>query len=73
MDRLEEKYYQMDSVANYRGNYDFKCPNCKETIDDLMFSKQPTYCFKCSKSSGEKTFEIDIYTQKVLTIIFERK
>lgn len=48
---LSETYYEMDSIANYRGNYDFKCPNCNSTIDDLMFSKQLTYCFKCDKIS----------------------
>lgn len=39
----------MNSIANYRGNYDFKCPNCKNSKDDLMFSKQPTICNECDK------------------------
>lgn len=46
---VEYENYEMNSIVNYRGNYDFKCPNCKNNIDDLMFSKQSTLCNQCDK------------------------
>lgn len=46
---VEYGYFEMNSKANYKGNYDFICPNCKHIDKDLWYSKQPTYCTNCSK------------------------
>jgi len=46
---VECENIEMTSISNYKGNYDFKCPNCQNSIDDLMFSKQPTLYLKCNE------------------------